>query len=128
MAMSQPDRGEPTVLWALTGFDGRLGREVYWLGNIMCALIAVPLMSPSVDPSSDAVTLGPLAPFVFVALIWTEIALAVKRLHDRGLNGWIAVTLVIPFFNIAAFVAIGLIPGDQGANAYAAATNKRGRA
>jgi uncharacterized membrane protein YhaH (DUF805 family) len=125
MAMSRPRR-EPTVLWALTGFDGRVDRQIYWLGNIMCGLIAVPLMNPSVDPATDAITFGPLSPFVFVALIWTEIALAVKRLHDRGLTGWIAATLMVPFLNIAAFVAIGLMPGDKGRNAYGPATNSRG--
>jgi len=124
--MTRPGRGEPNVLWALTAFDGRVNREVYWLGNIMCALVAVPLMAPSVDATTEAVTLGPLTPFVFVALLWTEIALAVKRLHDRGLTGWIAATLVVPFLNVAAFVAIGLIPGDKGANAYGPRANARG--
>lgn len=126
MSMTRPARGAPTVLWALTGFDGRVNREVYWLGNIMCGFLAIPLMSPSTDATTGAVTLGPLSPFVFVALLWTEIALAVKRLHDRGLTGWIAATLAIPFVNIAAFVAIGLITGDKGPNAYGPATNARG--
>jgi uncharacterized membrane protein YhaH (DUF805 family) len=126
MSMSQQGRREPTVLWALTGLDGRVNREVFWLGNFMCGFLAVALMTPSVDPQTNALELNPLSPFVFIVLFWTEIALAVKRLHDRGLSGWFAAAFVIPFVGFVAFIVIGLIPGDEGPNAYGPHTNARG--
>jgi len=124
--MSQQGRREPTVLWALTSLEGRVSREVFWLGNLMCGFVAVALMTPSVDPETNALQFNPLSPFVFIALLWTEIALAVKRLHDRDLSGWLAGTFLIPFVGILAFVIIGLIPGDKGPNAHGPHTNARG--
>lgn len=116
----------PTLLWALLGFDGRVNREVFWLGNIASAFLAVVIMMPSVNPNTGALQLAPYAPMVFVALLWVEVALAVKRLHDRGLTGWFSVAFVIPVVGLVAFLVIGLLPGDKGANQYGPATNSRG--
>jgi N-acetylglucosamine-6-phosphate deacetylase len=51
-----------------------------------------------------------------------HVALAAKRLHDRGITAWFSLFIFVPF----AFVVIGLIPGDRGPNLYARATNMRG--
>jgi len=115
------------MLWALIGLDGRINREVYWLGIFGCHFLGAALMTPSLDPDTGALQLAPISPFVFAAVLWTEIALAVKRLHDRGLTGWFAASFVIPFVGFVALIIIGLMPGDQGSNAYAQATNTRGR-
>jgi uncharacterized membrane protein YhaH (DUF805 family) len=126
MATTPPGRGEPNVLWALTALDGRVNREVFWLGNLMCGFIAVALMTPSVDPATNELQLSPISPFVFIALFWTEIALAVKRLHDRGLSGWFAAAFAIPFLGLIAFLVIGVIPGDKGSNTFGPGPNTRG--
>lgn len=118
----------PTLIWALLAFDGRISRQVFWLGNLGCAFVAVALMTPSVDPNTNEVQLGPLAPFAVIGLLWTEIALAVKRLHDRSVTGWFAVLFAVPVLGIIAFLVIGLIPGDRGSNSFAPATNTRGPA
>lgn len=117
---------QPTVLWALFGFDGRVNREVFWLGNIFMGLLAVLAATPSVDEETGGLVLSPVFPLVAIPVIWTEIALAVKRLHDRNLTGWFASAFAIPFVGIAAFVIIGIIPGDRGPNQFAGATNQRG--
>ncbi|WP_157961717.1 DUF805 domain-containing protein [Acuticoccus kandeliae] len=125
--MSQQGR-DPTVLWALIGLDGRVNREVFWLGNLLCGFVGVALMLPSIDPDTGGLQLSPIAPFVFVALFWTEVALAVKRLHDRGLTGWLAAAFGIPVLGFVAFFAIGLMPGDKGPNQFGPAPNMRGPA
>ncbi|MEM8552181.1 MAG: DUF805 domain-containing protein [Pseudomonadota bacterium] len=116
----------PTLLWALLGLDGRVNREVFWLGNIGCGLVAVAMMMPSISPDTGAVQLAPLSPFVFLGLLWTEVALAVKRLHDKSLSGWFAIAFAIPLIGVIAFVVLGLMPGDKGGNKYAATSNARG--
>ncbi|MEM7693631.1 MAG: DUF805 domain-containing protein [Pseudomonadota bacterium] len=117
----------PTLIWALLALDGRINREVFWLGNIGCGLVAVAMMMPSIDPATGQINLAPMSPLVFAAMLWTEIALAVKRLHDKGVSGWFAIAFAIPIIGIAAFLVIGLMPGDKGANAYGTASNMRGR-
>jgi uncharacterized membrane protein YhaH (DUF805 family) len=120
-----PSTRAPTVLWALFGLDGRVSREVFWLGNFMCGFFTAAL-TIRIDHMTGVPTLSPLSPFLLVPLIWTEVALAVKRLHDRSLNGWFAVLLAIPLVGIATFVALGLLPGDRGPNRYGPGPNRRG--
>nr|WP_255720211.1 DUF805 domain-containing protein [Acuticoccus kalidii] len=115
-------------MWALIGVDGRVNREVFWLGNLLCALVGVAFMLPHIDPDTGALLLSPIAPFVSAVLFWPGIALAVKRLHDRSLTGWLAVAFAIPVVGFVAFFAIGLIPGNKGPNRYGPATNSRGPA
>ena len=117
---------EPTILWAILGLDGRISREVFWLGNFGCGALAMALMMPALDPTTGALQLSPVSPLVFAALFWTEIALAVKRLHDRGLTGWFAAGYAVPVVGFLAFFVIGLMPGDRGANTFGPATNTRG--
>lgn len=123
-----PRDRRPTVLWALLGLDGRINREVFWLGNVLCGFLGVALMMPTVVPETGELRLSPVSPLVFLALFWTEIALAVKRLHDRNLTGWLAATYLVPVVGFVSFFVIGLIPGDAGPNAYGPAPNTRGRA
>lgn len=116
----------PTLVWAMFALDGRVSREVFWLGNVMAGFINIGLAVNFNDPSGLPV-LSPLFPILFVPLLWTEIALTVKRLHDRGLSGWFAILLAVPILGILAFVVVGLLPGNPGPNAYGPGPNQRGR-
>ncbi len=116
---------QPTVLWALFGFDGRINREVYWLGNFGAAFIAFVLMMPSLDEATGAILMAPWSPLIALPVAWVEVALAVKRLHDRGFSGMFAAAMFIPFLNILAAIVIGIIPGDRGANRFGPDTNTR---
>lgn len=113
------------MIWALFAFDGRVGREVYWLGNIGMGLITLFVAMPDIAPETGVMVVSPLTPFVVIPVLWTEIALAVKRLHDRNLSGWFAIALAVPFVNVVAFIVIGLMPGDPGPNQFGRATNQR---
>ena len=85
--MALPTPRVATVFWALFGFDGRISRQTFWLGfALMTALTAValtPYRSTGVLPEEPDLYFFVLA----VLLLWSEVALAVKRLHDRGLRG-----------------------------------------
>ncbi|WP_420391557.1 DUF805 domain-containing protein [Acuticoccus sp.] len=130
--MAPPPARRPSVAWALLALDGRINREVFWLGNIFCAALAIAVARTEllivVSPETGAVsTVNPLALGVFAVLVWTEVALVVKRLHDRGLTGWIALFLPIPVLSIIGFIVVGLMPGQRGGNPYAPGPNQRGR-
>lgn len=116
------------MAWALLGLDGRVGREVFWLGNLFCGFLGTALLLPNIDAAGMIhLNVNPLAPLVFVALGWTELALVVKRLHDRGLTGWLAGMVFVPLIGILPFFVIGLMPSQPGPNAYGPAPDTRGR-
>ena len=117
----------PSVLWALIGLDGRVSREVFWLGNLLCAFLGTALLRPYLDETGMLhFNMGMIAPLVFVALAWTELALVVKRLHDRGLTGWLAGMVFVPILGVLPFFIVGLLPGQRGPNLYGPDTNTRG--
>lgn len=116
----------PTILWALFGFDGRINRQVYWLANLGMGFLALAFAMPKIDPETEALIISPAFVVVLLPALWSQIAIAVKRLHDRNLTGWFAIAFFIPIIQFLAFVGIGLIPGDPGPNQFGRATNQRG--
>lgn len=122
--------GEPSVAWVLFGLDGRIGREVFWLANILCALVTLPFVRSqlmlAVDGETGTVVVNSaFGAILLLVLLWAEVALIVKRLHDRGLTGWFCLFLAIPFVSIVGFIIVGLMPGTPGANPFGAAPNRR---
>lgn len=124
--MALPIPRVTTVLWALFGFDGRISRQTFWLGfGLMTALSAV-----AMTPYRLAGGLPEEPDLYFFLLLgvalWSEVALAVKRLHDRGVSGLFALLLALPFVNFALFVFLGLVPGEPRANRYGPGPDRRG--
>lgn len=79
-------------------FEGRTRRSHFWIGWLVCLGLGV--------------VFGWIALLGFVlsiALIWPNLAITVKRLHDMGHTGWLA---AIPYAvgilgTIVAFIMIG---------------------
>ena len=59
----------------------------------------------------------------FIASLWSNVALAVKRLHDLGKPGLIALVLFVPVISFVALFVLCLFPGQPGPNRYGARTN-----
>ncbi|WGM30265.1 DUF805 domain-containing protein [Brevundimonas sp. NIBR11] len=83
---------------ALFSFQGRMRRSHFWIGWLICLGIGV-----------VAGWIPFLGPLVSLALIWPNLAITVKRLHDMGQTGWLA---AIPFVAgmvalVAIFVSVG---------------------
>jgi len=81
----------------LFSFEGRTRRSHFWIGWLICL--------------GAGVVAGwiPLIGFVIsIALIWPNLAITVKGLHDMGQSGWlIAIPWVVSIVGI--FVAVGMI-------------------
>lgn len=121
----QPRRKLPTVLWAAFGFDGRISREPFWLGFFFVSLLVSVALTPYRPDGDETVMIDGGFLIILLVALWSEVALAVKRLHDRGLSGWFAALLFVPVLNLAVFVVLGLIPGEKGPNAFGPAPNTR---
>ncbi len=114
------------LAWLFFRTSGRLSRAAYFLGGLLVAIVqAFPLYRFTLV-SEDTPESGMWAMVFFVAFVaslWSNIALAVKRLHDLGRPGLMALVLFVPVISIVAFLVLCLFPGQPGPNRYGARTN-----
>jgi uncharacterized membrane protein YhaH (DUF805 family) len=83
----------------LFSFEGRTRRSHFWIGWLICLGVGV-----------VAGWIPVLGGLISLALIWPNLAIAVKRLHDMGQSGWlVAIPWVVSVVGtIAAFSMIGI--------------------
>jgi uncharacterized membrane protein YhaH (DUF805 family) len=119
-----PDRSH--LWWLFFGLSGRVSRAAYFLGGLLLAIAqALPLyrFMLAAEESAGAQMWAVVFGAVFFASLWCNVALAVKRLHDFGKPGILAVSLFIPVISILAFLVLCLFPGDPAGNRYGHRTN-----
>ena len=81
------------VLKNYVGFQGRARRKEYWMFVLFNSLILV--MLSIVESSMD---LGDVLTNIYsLAVLLPFLAVAVRRLHDRGRSGW---SLLVPFISL----------------------------
>ncbi len=108
-------------------FAGRAQRVEYWSLNILI-LVFLYLASLSAAYADEKLGWNPnvtLVPIVFLVLYFfaPALAVAVRRMHDIGLSGWLAAPLLLLQWkapNVAEiiYVVLGLIPPEPGTNQY----------
>lgn len=130
--------GDQTFWTLMVAPDGRISRQKWWLGVaissgllvlstvLMSAVVGVIagsypefqqnmqnpawLDSPQARPIVMQMTIAGAVPGVlFMFASWSLIALGIKRLHDRGLSGWLIWLVVLPF--VFLLMAPGLAQG-----------------
>jgi uncharacterized membrane protein YhaH (DUF805 family) len=84
--------------------DGRIGRQSFWIGFV---LILVASLILNMIPL--------LGPILGLALLWPQVAIHAKRLHDMGRSAWL---IVVPF--VVSFVALIAAAMTGGASVIAA--------
>ncbi|MBX9708901.1 MAG: DUF805 domain-containing protein [Caulobacteraceae bacterium] len=89
----------------LFSFNGRIRRQHFWIGWLICLGAGVVLGWIPI-----------LGTLLSIALIWPNLAISVKRLHDMGQSGWL---IVIPWIAgiggvIAAFMTVGVAALSSG--------------
>jgi uncharacterized membrane protein YhaH (DUF805 family) len=112
------------VAWFLFSFRGRVSRRHYWatlLGlftalNLTILIVALIDKSFQVSPPDAVDTIIILAA---VLCFWIDIALHVKRLHDRNLSAWWMLFAFVPVIGPVWLIAqTGFLPGTTGPNRY----------
>lgn len=114
------------LVWLFFRFSGRVNRAAYFLAGLLLAVVQAFLLYRFMLVAEDSPAgQGWAVAFwiVMILAIWANIALSVKRLHDIGKPGPIALALFIPVISIIAFIALCLIPGNPGPNQYGQHTN-----
>jgi len=106
----------------LFSFDGRIPRRTFWGASILIlvAYFAIVLVLMMIfGAESGATSIGAL--IMYVPLIWSSLALQIKRWHDRDKSGWWVLIQLIPLIGpIWAFVEAGCLRGTVGDNQYGA--------
>jgi uncharacterized membrane protein YhaH (DUF805 family) len=108
-------------IWLFFSVSGRVGRAAFFLGGLLVAVVqAFPLYRFLLSPegSPESVMWSMLALIAFVASLWSNIALAVKRLHDLDKPGLAALILFVPVISLVVFLVLCLFPGQPGPNRY----------
>ncbi len=96
---------------ALFSFEGRMRRTHFWIGWLICLGIGV-----------VAGWIPIIGVLLSIALIWPNLAITVKRLHDMGHTGWLA---AVPFVaNVVGAIFIFATVGAQIFTNYAAIDNE----
>lgn len=67
--------------------------------------------------------IGSVLVLIFLmAMTWPWTALIVRRLHDAGSSGWLAVLCFVPAIGGIAFLIFGLLPSQVGENPWGSVT------
>ncbi|MDI7862187.1 DUF805 domain-containing protein [Rhizobiaceae bacterium n13] len=113
----------PDMKWLFFSPSGRAGRQIFILGWLFWVMVNSYIAAKLVlSQDDDARMLFWGAIFLASALlsVFSSVMLTIKRLHDVGMPGALAVCLFVPVFSIVALVALCVWPSNDGANAYGA--------
>lgn len=96
-------------------FSGRIGRQTYWLGYILPAVVVVGLIAGVTGHTGPGMGPASLASTLF--WLWPGTAAMVKRCHDRDKSGWWVLLVFVPFVGaLWSFVELGCLRGTNGPN------------
>ena len=120
MQSFQAQKPRSPVFWLLFSLKGRISRGIYWLAYlfILCVQSVVLAQVVSGGAGSFYELASSLGTAVLIATLYSNAAIAVKRLHDIGYGGFLALALLIPFVNVAFTIWVGLLPGTAGPNRF----------
>jgi len=130
LSEDQPTRSLDSFIWLFFRLDGRIGRWTFFLAFLFLAVLqGLALYRYAITPQDTGQSAFWATAFWTLAIssMWCTLALGVKRLHDFGKPGILALTLFIPVVLLFAFLLLCLWPGDPGPNRYGDFTDGRGR-
>lgn len=109
-----------TYFWVFCRFDGRIGRQVYWLAFFFLGAVLAASGIFLVDPESQEVVLnfGPLQSIIYTAASISSITISIKRLHDLNMTGFFALGLLIPPIAVILTLWLGVRKGDGKPNRF----------
>ena len=98
-------------------FTGRIDRTSYW-GYAIISIFVLLVVALTIEDMDD--TTGKLmAGIVFLKVLFMDIAVTVKRLHDTNRSGWCILIGSIPIIGcIYLFIVCGCLRGTEGDNRY----------
>ena len=109
----------------LLSFQGRIRRLHYWIGAIAVSVAAgvivgiLGAVGGMANNGAVSLIVSLLSLVVYAAALWADIALGIKRCHDRDKSGWFLLIGLIPIIGgLWLLVDLGFLDGTQGPNKY----------
>ena len=101
----------------LFSFEGRINRQPYWM--FVLAVIAVTFVLVGISMVIGE-KVGTILLVLFqLAVLWSALAIQVKRWHDRDKSAWWLLMNLVPFIGaLWVFVECGCLRGTEGQNQY----------
>lgn len=110
-------------------FSGRASRAEYWLFylfqlaviaglGVLAALAGVLSLYHSNEGGAYLVMLGLAFTVIGVGMFLPSLAVAVRRLHDRNMSGWMLLIGLVPYVGGLALFVMFCLPGDTGPNRF----------
>jgi uncharacterized membrane protein YhaH (DUF805 family) len=84
----------------LIGFTGRISRAKFWIVAICCFGFIVAVTGATAFFTSSLTTIFQAAIIAEIAIAYTAVVSAIKRLHDRNKSGW----WVVLFYGVPTFM------------------------
>lgn len=105
----------------LFAVEGRATRFDYWMRWVLPYFIGAVIAAflddvlGTVNPAGG---LGVIMVIYFIAAFWPNLAVGIKRCHDRGRSGWFLLIGLVPFLNLWLAVELMFLRGTVGANRF----------
>ena len=98
-------------------FDGRVNRAKWWgVGFFSWLLI---FLGYGVVFILESTVLLTVLFIVYIGAVLANLAVSIKRWHDRGKSGWFYLVVLIPIAGpMYALIELGFLPGEEDANEY----------
>jgi uncharacterized membrane protein YhaH (DUF805 family) len=116
-----------SITWIWTSFEGRIGRQTYWLKFVLPYIVALIVLT--IVESVAGLTIddgmgggiGILSSIFSLIGIWFSLAAGAKRCHDRNRSGWFQAIALIPIIGaIWLLIELGFLKGTEGENRFGA--------
>ena len=113
------------MAWLLFSLRGRASRQAYWLSYLMLVCLNAVIVGQilGAEEASYADVAAAIGPIVFIATIYSNLAVTVKRLHDVGYSGFLSVAMFVPLINFFFTIWVGILPGTAGPNQFGDVTD-----
>ncbi len=92
---------------------GRISRRTFW-----CSFLVLDFLFIGLFVLVEELLKTRLSNYWFLIIAWPEIAISIKRWHDRDKAGWWLFIAVIPVLGIWNLIECGFLPGTAGANRF----------
>ena len=109
--------------WAALWFavDGRATRFDYWMRWVVPYFIGaliVAFLDDVLGTANPAGGVGVIMVLYFIAAFWPNLAVGIKRCHDRDRSGWFLLIGLVPFLNLWLLVELAFLRGTTGPNRF----------
>lgn len=112
-------------LFALHGRIGRVRYVAYLMGGTLLAMLAAFALLIPIGVASNNSVLPTFVPLLSsIAMMAVAFVLAIRRLHDINLSGWLSILMLVPIINLGLGLWLLFGAGTKGPNQYGNAPGK----